>query len=212
MSDYGRYGGYGVPSGAYVGGYTTADAVPPQGAPQPPREAVVRMPTAAEMGGPGPVKWVRYPFFPTAPFYSTDPNVGYQTRYYSALLISTEADYTVGTEAIRTIQFDIPSRLIAINGASFNTAAGNALPVGVGPRDTFLFRLEYTQGDRLHINARLASTVLGTGERPGEIGGAGWTIDQGASVVLGITPLIANLRIEVTLVCMEMRGPRNYTR
>ncbi len=25
------------------------------------------------------------------------------------------------------------------------------------------------------------------------------------------TPLLANLRIDVTLVCLEMRGPSNYT-
>ena len=170
------------------------------------------MPSVQDMGGQKPVPWVRAPFYPTAPFYSTNANVGYQTRFYSTELISTETDYAIGTEAIRTVQFDIPCRLIAINGASFNTAAGNALPVGVGSRDTFLFRAEYTQGDRLHVAARLASTVLGSAEQPGEIGGAGWTINSGASFVLGITPLLAALRINVTLVCLEMRGPSNYTR
>jgi hypothetical protein len=213
MNDqYGRPipGTYGVPSTAYVGG-ASPGAYPygedPSGSPRP---AVIRMPGAADMGGHGPVPWVRYPYFPTAPFYSTDPNVGYQTRYYSSGILSTDVDYTVNAETIRTVQFDIPCRLIALNGASFSVAAGNALPVGLGPRDTFLFRLEYTTGDRLHIASRLASTVLGTQEGPGELGGTGWTIDQGAAVILGITPLLPSLRIDITMVCLEMRGPRNY--
>ena len=105
------------------------------------------------------------------------------------------------------MQFDIPCRLIAINGAAFNT--NTLLPVS---NDNYLFRLEYTTGDKLHTASRLASTVVGSAERPGEIGGAGYTIDQGASVILGITPLVQNLRIDITLVCLEMRGPRNFQR
>lgn len=192
------YGGYGEPS---------APPFMQQAQPGPvTREAVIRMPTASEMGGQGPVPWIRYPYFPTAPFYSTDPNVGYQTRYYSVQVLNQ----TAATEVITTVQFDIPARLIAINAAAVDTA-GAGLPVGMNSLDTFLFRLEYTTGDRLHINARLGSSVCGTAGQPGEIGGAGWTIDQGAAVITGITPLRANLRIEVTLVCLEMRGPRNFS-
>jgi hypothetical protein len=198
---------YGAPGNPF-GQNTNAAAPSPVGG----GGANVRMPNAQDMAGAAPVPWVRAPFYPTAPFYSTNPNVGYQTRYYSEELISTDTDYSAGTEAIRTIQFDIPCRLIAINGAAFSTAAGNALPVGVGPRDCWMFRAEYTQGDRLHVSSRIASTVVGTAQRPGEIGGAGWTINSGASFVLGITPLLAGLRINVTLVCLEMRGPSNYTR
>ena len=44
----------------------------------------------------------------------------------------------------------------------------------------------------------------------GEIGVTGYTINQGASVQLGITPLLANLRIDLTLHCVEMRGERNF--
>lgn len=200
--------GYGVPSGAFVGGSN------PQatgfGDPSNPRPAVLSMPNVADMAGRGPVPWVRYPFFPTAPFYSTDPHVGYETRYYGQTLLSTDADYATNSEAIRTVQFDIPCRLVAINAAGFSQAAGNALPVGVGPRDCFLFRAEYTTGNKLHTAARMASTVVGTAERPGELGGVGMTIDAGASLILGITPLIASLRIDITLHCLEIRPPRNY--
>jgi hypothetical protein len=114
------------------------------------------MPTTADLGGAGPQRFIRAPFYPTAPFYSTNPNVGYQTRFYSAGIQSTDPDYAVNSEAIVRVQFDIPCRLIAINGSSFSVGQGNALPVGVDPRDTFLFRLEYSQGDKLHISQRLA--------------------------------------------------------
>lgn len=178
------------------------------------RSAVINMPTSAQLGGEGQVPFVRFPFFPTAPWYSTNPNVGYQVRFYSTTLQATEPDYLVNSEAIRNIQFDIPCRLIAINGAAVNTAAlGNSVGAlsTVNMNLTYLFRMEYTTGDKLHTAARLASTVVGTMENPGEIGGHGYNIDQGASVALGITPLIANLRIDVTLVCLELRGPRNFT-
>lgn len=197
----------------YAEDWGNANQGPP---PQQTRSAVITMPTAAQMGGAGPVQFVRFPYYPTAPFYSTNPNVGYQTRFYSTGVLYTDADYQVGSEIIRTVQFDIPCRMIAINGSALyyfgNPVAVAALPIGVKPNDTYLFRAEYTTGDKLHIASRLGSTVVGSDENPGEIGGTGYTIDAGASFVIGITPLIPNLRIDITLVCLEMRGPRNFSR
>lgn len=194
-------GGYGA-TGLVPGGYGQEPAPPPADA-----SAQVTQPKTADLGGnqPGVPEWYRMAWFPTAPFFSTRPDVGYQPRYYSLEVLNQAA----GTEVIANIPFDLPCRVVALNGAAFSTAQGNALPVGVGPRDCFLFRMEYTTGDRLHINARIASLYLGTAERPGEIGGVGYTID-GGTVTIGITPLIANLRINVALHCVEMRGPRNY--
>ena len=187
-----------------------------QQAPEQQRQALLSMPTAGQLGGQGPISFVRFPYYPTAPFYSTNPNVGYQTRFYSAGVLYTDADYAVGSEMIRTVQFDIPCRMIAMNGSALyyfgSPVAVAGLPLGVKPNDTYLFRAEYTTGDKLHVSSRLGSTVVGSDENPGEIGGAGYTIDAGASFVLGITPLIANLRIDITLVCLEMRGPRNFSR
>ncbi len=199
------------------------NSVTPQGV-----SARTVMPTVGEMGGRAPAPWIRFPFFPTAPFYSTNPNVGYQVRYYSAGVLSTDADIPAtgipnGNEVIRTIQFDIPCRIIAVN-ASFaytgQTVAANPLNLGVDPLDLFLFRMEYTTGDRLQTQARLASTVCGSGENPAEIGGTGYTVDQGGSMVLGISPLasindavgppMTGWRIDVTLHCLEMRGSSNF--
>lgn len=190
---------------------------------QPPqRQALVSMPTSAQLGGGGVQPFVRFPFYPTAPWYSTDVNVGYQVRYYSAGLVSTAQDYSLGQEAIRSVQFDLPCRLIAINGALSHFTNAGALqpaPDTISEQNMnlcYLFRSEYTTGDRLQTSARLASTVVGTAKNPGEIGGHGYNIDQGATLLLGITPLIAaagasTVRIDITLVCLEMRGPRNFS-
>lgn len=185
----------------------------------PQRSGLISMPTAAQLGGAGVQPFVRFPFYPTAPWYSTDPNVGYQVRMYSTGLVGTDADYLLNSESIRTVQFDLPCRLVAINGA-----VSNATTTGTIPTITeqimnlcYLFRAEYTTGDRLQTNARIASTVVGTAQNPGEIGGHGYNIDQGATLTIGITPLILGgpapvaVRIDITLVCLEMRGPRNFS-
>jgi hypothetical protein len=179
-------------------------------------QAKIHMPNIGELGGKGEVPFVRFPYYPTSPFYSTNPNVGTQTRFYGATLLNTDPDYTAGAESIRIVQFDIPVRLIAINAAATDptTVVTSAAPAQ-NMLNSFLFRVEYTTGDRLMTAARLASTVVGTQENPGEIGGTGYTIDQGASLVLGITPLAnapANFRIDITLVCLEVRGQSNFTR
>ena len=174
------------------------------------RSAVISMPTAGQMGGEGPLPFARFPFFPTAPWYSTNPNVGYQVRYYSTGLNPLDQDYSVGSESVRNVQFDIPVRLIAINGAAVNTQDITQI-TEQNMNLTYLFRAEYTTGDKLHTAARLAATVVGTSRNPGEIGGHGYNIDQGASLSLGITPLFANMKIDITFVCLEMRAPRNFS-
>ena len=193
-----NYGGYPVPQQAYDNGMGTS--------------ARVQMPTSQDMGGTSPdaPAFVRAPYYPTAPFYSTNPNVGYQTRFYSTGLLSTDTDYTVGSEAIRLVQFDLPCRLIAIN-AAVQTTDGNIARITGNPRDTFLISLQYTTGDQILIGSRLGSTVCGTNEgSQGELGGTGYNINTGASVTIGLTPLFTNLRVDVVLVCLEMRGASNY--
>ena len=178
-------------------------------------QAKISLPSIQDLGGQGEIPWIRFPYYPTAPFYSTDPRVGTQTRFYGATLLYTDNDYTVNTQSTRTVQFDIPCRMIAINASSIVYDGANAVTGyvnGIDPRDQFLFQIQYSTGDRLHTGARLGSTVCGSFENPGEIGGVGYTIDQGASLQLMITPLVANLRIDITLVCLEIRGASNFVR
>lgn len=173
------------------------------------RQSLTNMPSAAQMGGEQPVPFARFPFYPTAPWYSTNPHVGYETRFYSTGVLFSDADYAVGTESLRTVMFDIPVRLIAINGAAID-ATGAVTYTEDSMNLQYLFRLEYANM-RLHTQARLAATVVGVMKYPGELGGHGYNVDQGASVQVGITPLTTNLRIDITLVCLEMRAPRNFS-
>ena len=182
------------------------------------RSAVISMPSSAQLGGQQPLPFVRFPFYPTAPWYSTNPNVGYQVRYYSTTLASTDSDFTVGSEVTRTVQFDLPCRVIAFNGAAAPTDWSSPpqingvdfLPDEKNMNLLYRFRVEYTTGDKLQTAARYASTVLGTGSYPGEIGGHGYNIDQGASLQVSLTPLLADITIDISIVCLEMRAPQNF--
>lgn len=174
--------------------------------PAQPQQALVQMPYAQDMGGkePGKPAFVRAPFYPTAPFYSTNETVGYQTRYYSAGLLNG----TANTQSIQRIQFDLPCRLIAIN-ADVQLTDGTVL--ATEPLSQFLISLSYTTGDQILVGERLAKTVCGSGSEPGELGGTGYAINTGSSLQIGIRPLFSNLRIDVVLVVLEMRGSTNYT-
>lgn len=151
----------------------------------------------------------RRPFYPTSPIYY--PGAGKVTRSYAVQVLSTDTDYASGSIALRTLTFPQPVVLVARNGASFSTAAGNAFPVGLGPRDTFLVKCTIGQtSEAIDTIAVLASTVLGTGERPGEIGGDGWVVDAGNTLSVEITPLMASLRINVAFIVLEQRGRSNF--
>ena len=201
----------------YPYGYAAPASGPDDSATPQHVSARTALPTVGEMGGNAPAPWIRFPFFPTAPFYSTNPNVGYQVRYYSAGVLSTDADVPAvpaGAEVIRTIAFDIPCRIIAVNGSFSYTAqfvANNSFARGLtNPLDTFLFRMEYTTGDRLQTTARLASTVIGSGENPAEIGGTGYTVDQAgrwclASAPWGISTMVSSLRGVLTSLCIASK-------
>lgn len=181
------------------------------------RSAVTSMPTSAQLGGEQPLPFARFPFYPTAPWYSTNPNVGYQVRYYSTGITSADSDFQVNSEMVRSVQFDLPVRLIAINGSCVDTGSISRF-TEINMNLAYLFRVEYTTGDKLMTAPRLATTVVGISKNPGELGGHGYNIDQGATLQIGITPLFAPadpqtgpLRIDISFVCLEMRGPRNFS-
>lgn len=189
--------------------YTGGEPPPPG----PQARATLRPDTVADLMNKGDGEVYRAPFFPTAPMWKTSRDVGYISRVYTASLSYTDADYAVGTETARPIRFDIPARLIAFNGSAFPVGVeGFAFPVGVGPRGCWLFRAEYSNNERVQTFSGLAENVVGTAERPGEIGGAGWTIDMGGTFQVYFTPLLPGLRIDIALVCLEMRGAANFHR
>lgn len=177
-------------------------------------QPVIQLPSMGNLAGNQPPipPFVRMPFYPTAPRYSTMPNVGFFVRVYSVTLLYTDSDYVVGSEARRPLTFDIPGTAVEFNGGSFvQGGVTNAFPVGVGPLDCFLVQAELQTSEKVITSASLASAVLGTGQRPGELGNTGITVGPGSQIIFGITPLLANLRVTVTVKVLEARGPTNYT-
>jgi hypothetical protein len=212
MNDgYGRPWGhpqYGHPAGAATYGMPGQTGIgitpgnPIQGG------AAINMPDRAQMGGHGGglPPWQRVPIYPPQILLSTNKYVGHETRYYGAGILNIAAN----TQTTATVQFDTPCIIFAMTGAAFDTQAG-ALPIGTAALDTFIIALEHSNGNRLTTTARLGSTILGTAAQPGLIGGNGWVFDRGSTMVMLITPLRANMRIDVNLLCVEERGPSNLT-
>lgn len=199
---YGRPWGhpaYGMPA---VPGVSVTPGSPVSGG------AAIQMPNRAQMGGAGGdmPPWQRVPIYPPQVLLSTNKYVGHETRLYGAGILNIAA----GTETTATVQFDTPCIVAMASGTAIETA-GAGLPVGRAALDTFLIALEHSNGNRLTTSARLGSTVLGSAAQPAMIPGNGWVFDRGSTAVFLITPLIANLRIDINLWCIEERGPSNLT-
>jgi hypothetical protein len=208
--DQGAYGSPGMPGSDGA----SSPGAPQPVAPQSPGGAILSIPTLSDMNAANPnkVKNVRAPFYPTAPYYSTDQNVGHRVRYYSKSLSPSDTGYAVNSSTPVKQAFDIPGYLVALNASAFNEAAGNAFPVGVNPLDTFKINIEWSGSrQKLVTEDALGSTVFGRLGLVGELGGTGWAVDAGGTIVFNITPLIANTFINVVMVISEVIPPTNYS-
>lgn len=202
-----------MPSSAQLGGpqypqYPQYPSAEQQASHNPQQPQLVPVPVLQQ-----PPPFVRFPFFPTAPWYSSNPDVGYQVRYYIKSVSSSESDWAVGSELQRTMQFDLPVRVVAINGALASTAE-DPVASGITEQNMNLLwkvRFDYSSNDKLTTSPVIAAGVVGTSRNPGEIGGHGYNIDQGASIQIGITPLVDNAQIDIVFHCLEMRAPRNFS-
>lgn len=199
------YGSFGFMGDTFAPVHTPTPNLNPQGQPhqgQPPMAKVV-MPSMADLGQ----GWYSRPFFPTAPLFSTEDRVGHVSRFYSTGIVNQPAGGAVPT----TVQFDLPCRVIAANASAMDTAAIANL-TGVNPLSLFSVQIDYVTGERLLVNGpRIAATFLGSAERPGEIGGFGWTVNPGGAFIVTITPWVANLRIDIVFHVLELRGASNFT-
>lgn len=136
------------------------------------------------------------------PWFPADPNIGRQVRR----VVRNFSGLTAGTEVPQNIQVDTPATVYALTGAAFNTAAG--LSAGL---DSFRVRFEYITGDRLDTVSGLGSALLGTAAFPAFIGDVGWSFDRGSAIRVFVTPLIANLAIDIAVWWIEVRGPVNFS-
>lgn len=151
----------------------------------------------------------RRPVYPTMPLFFKGG--AKMTRILGTSLVPSDPDYAVNGLINRIIRFDLPSIAFDINGWSFNTSPGNAFPVGVDPNGAYRLQVKFGQQENLSSDVRLAKSFVGTGERPGQIGGDGWIMDSGANMILVIQPLLPGLIIDISVKVIEARGLANFT-
>lgn len=200
MSDY-RYGPNGIPVAA---GSPFAD---PLGAPTRYTPASLNPPSRAEMGGRGQnlPPFMRTNVYPPQLLLSTNSQVAAQTRFYTTGILNQ----AVNVQAVANIQFDIPAIIYGMSAAVQDTGAPGIGTVGL---NGFTVSLEHSNGDRITTNQALGGCIFGTASEPQLIGGNGIVFDRGSTLVINVTPLLANLRIDFNFFAIEQRGPRNLTR
>lgn len=171
------------------------------------KQAVIQTPPLQQLLGGGKRPVIRAPFLPTAPFMVTDPNVSQMPRTY---VLSVEPTYVLGQTLSLTLRFDIPGTIVAWNASAFNTGAGNALPIGVRPLDTFTVNLTTSTRENITTAPVIGSALFGSGENPGQVGAYGYMINAGGSLNVEVQPLLANLRITMAFTVLEIRAGSNY--
>lgn len=155
-----------------------------------------------------PVEWERFPMFPTRPLINERPDVGYLTRYY---VVEFDAQ-TVNLEATRNIMFDFPSQIVAVNAGVSQLPNNGSNTIAAGLENyTFLLQLREETGERINTEPTFGALVAGTAQRPGMLGGRGWSIDAGGTLIVAVTPLAPSLTISVALQVVELRAGSNYT-
>mgnify|MGYP003655989241 FL=1 len=177
----------------------------PNGAPSYDNSMAALDPPSAygEVGG-QKVPWYREPVLEPRIFFPNDLYTAKQIRWRN-VVVENEA---IGTEIVRLINIDIPSTVYAFTGGARDTT--NVLQLNDGGRGDFLVRYAHNSGDRLTPTAGLGTLFCGDARFPALVGAAGWVFNRGGSIEVGITPLRANLRIEVAAWVVEIRSHQNY--
>ena len=172
-------------------------------------QAALEMPSTASRARDPGVQWIRYPVAEPSPWRPVNDNISEQFRRY---VMDPIVNGAANTEVTRSIQIDIPATLYGLTGAAMSTTSTD-FAQGTTGLDHFTIRFEHSNGDRIDTQAAIASAMLGsiaTGPGAALLGGPAWHFDRGSAVFAYITPLVANLRIDVVLWVMEYRGPANY--
>ncbi len=110
-----------------------------------------------------------------------------------------------GQTAIPTIAFDLDSAIYALTAAVYDTSLAAFPPNGFSnPLDTFTVQFKLAQGRQYQDNPALGSTVLGDAKYPRYLGMPAWRFPGGTVMQVLVTPLVANLRIDLALWAIEL--------
>lgn len=137
--------------------------------------------------------------------YARDNSIGLFTRQYTI----TFSNGAAGTEQIVPLNPGIPLCITDVSGSVRDTTGG-ALPLGMNPLDNFAIRIQATTGDQYVVGSGLGGSVVGTAQFPRKLPGMGWKIARGATIQAFITPFLANLRVDITFMCVEIRAGGNF--
>ena len=161
------------------------------------------------------MKYQLVPAYPPFVRIANDDRVLYFPRFRTLTFGGT------GTLAGATIndqwQFSLPTIIIARSAAAI-TGTGVALPVGRASLDTFtaqMFRVSGAQdlidaagGGNTGTNVQtIGSALWGTAQLPALIQGTGLFVDTGSYLGVAGTILIADMRVDLVLWCIEEYGP-----
>lgn len=151
--------------------------------------------------------WDRLQLYYPEPLLPVGNRIAFQLRQRVVQFQSAAAN----VESVQSIQFDTPGPVYQITAAAYDNT-GAALPVGLDSLDTFRVRFEHSSGDRLTTVATLGSTICGKGALPALLSRSCWHFDSGSVMRVGVTPLRANLDIDIVAWQYEARGPSNVSR
>lgn len=167
-------------------------------------QAALSPPSLQQFAQSNEIVWARDNVVEPRPWLAFNQNIGHQfRRYVSEPLING----TAGTEVPRPITVEVPCALYGLSGGAYLTTGAD---LGRDPLDTFRVRFGAGSGDRIDTLDAIASAMLGTGAYPALLGGPAWTFNNAGQIQIFITPILANLYIQVVLWVIEMRGPSNF--
>jgi hypothetical protein len=145
------------------------------------------------------------PVFEPMPWLPTAPGVAWGLNDR----VTTLTNGTINVQAWTPMGFDFPSAIYAIT-AAVRTTDGSQISAAFGTvLDVFDIQFRLAQGRLWQTSAALGSSVCGTGERPRKLGRPCWRFNNGAVLRIGITPFLANLRIDIVCYTLETYGGSN---
>jgi len=144
--------------------------------------------------------WARFDVAAPAPLLPTKGfTMGINDRTFSLV------GGVSGTQRILPISFDLSSVIYAWTAAAYNTAGATFPAVGfANALDTFTAQFKLSQGRQYQTEPTLGSAIFGDAKRPRYLGMPCMRMPPGTLLQLLLTPLSANLRIDVTLYCIEL--------
>lgn len=155
------------------------------------------------------VPYRRVAIYPPFANVAADPDILYMVRWRPVFFGGTGS--AAGALQPQPLQFSQPTIIYARNaGAMIQTLAG--LPVGMRNLDTFASFTQRNNGDALDggTNPVLGSALYGSGENPGLYAANGIFFNNGSTMQVNCTLMVADALVHLVFATLEEYGnPRS---